>query len=54
MRSCGRAQVRRAFSPEPDVPAGLVLARVRTHWMLDLPAATELIADSAKQAALFS
>ena len=34
--------VRRAFSPEPDVPAGLVLAAFRTHWLLDQPAAAEL------------
>ena len=46
--------VRRAFAPEPDVPAGLVLATVRTHWLLDAPAAAELLEDEAKQSAMYS
>ena len=46
--------VRRAFSPEPDVPAGLVLATVRTHWLLDAPAAAKLLEDEAKQSAMYS
>jgi hypothetical protein len=41
--------VRRAFAPEPDVPAGLVLATHRTHWLLDAPAAVEMLAEQAKQ-----
>ena len=36
-------QVSSAFAPEPETPAGLVLGRVRTHWLLDRPAAAELV-----------
>ena len=46
--------VRDAFSPEPETPAGLVLATQRTHWMLDAPAAAELVEDEAKQSAMYS
>ena len=41
--------VQRAFAPEPDVPAGHVLAKQRTHWLIDSPAAAMLVADEAKQ-----
>jgi 6-phosphogluconolactonase len=44
----------RAFSPEPDVPAGLVLATQRTHWLLDAPAAAGLVEQQAKQAHMYS
>ena len=43
-----------SFSPEPDVPSGLVLGTYRTHWMLDAPAATELLAEEEKQSAMYS
>ena len=46
--------VRRAFSPEPDVPAGLILATHRTHWLLDTPAAVELLEEVEKQSAMYS
>jgi 6-phosphogluconolactonase len=46
--------VRRAFSPEPGVPAGMVLATQRTHWLLDAPAAAELLQEEAKQSAMYS
>lgn len=40
--------VARAFAPECDVPAGLVLARHRTHWLLDGPAAAELSQETSR------
>ena len=45
--------VRRAFMPEPDVPSGLVLATERTHWLLDPPAASQLLEEQAKQDHLY-
>lgn len=45
--------VRDAFSAEPSVPAGLVLAGVRTHWMLDAPAAAELVEEESKNDHLY-
>ena len=45
--------VKDAFSPEPHAPAGLVLASVRTHWLLDAPAAAELRAMEESQADLY-
>ena len=45
--------VRDAFSPEPTVPSGLVLATQRTHWLLDAPAAAELLALEAQQADMY-
>ena len=46
--------VKSAFAPEPGVPAGHVLAAVRTHWLLDAPAAAELLEEEAKQDAMYS
>jgi len=46
--------VKRAFLPEPDVPAGLVLATQRTHWLLDSPAAADLVAELAKQEHMYT
>ena len=46
--------VRRAFAPEPDVPAGLVLATASTVWLLDAPAAEQLLAERAKHQHLYS
>lgn len=44
--------VKDAFLPEPEVaPAGLVLATQRTHWLLDAPAAEQLLAADDKHAA---
>ena len=40
--------VKDAFSPEPSVPSGLVLATQRTHWLLDAPAAAELLAEEER------
>lgn len=40
--------VRSAFAPESDVPAGLVLGRGRTHWLLDEPAAAELMVEQQR------
>ena len=48
------AQVRRAFAPEPDVPAGLVLATHATRWLLDAPAAVELVSEQEKQEHMYS
>ena len=46
--------VRGAFAPEPTVPAGHVLASVRTHWLLDGPAASELLVEEEKQEHMYS
>ena len=46
--------VKAAFDPEPGCPAGLVLSTVRTHWMLDGPAAKELVEEAEKQDSMYS
>ena len=53
-RDAEAPEVRSAFAPEPGNPAGLVLATQRTHWLLDSPAAAQLIEDEAKQSAMYS
>ena len=42
-----------AFSPEPSVPSGLVLATQRTHWLMDEPAAEQLKEEEAKQSEMY-
>uniref|UniRef100_A0A7S4B9I7 Glucosamine/galactosamine-6-phosphate isomerase domain-containing protein n=2 Tax=Chrysotila carterae TaxID=13221 RepID=A0A7S4B9I7_CHRCT len=48
------AAVKEAFGPEPEAPAGLVVAAQRTHWLLDVAAAAELLADEHKAAHMYS
>ena len=45
--------VKDAFSPEPSVPSGLVLATQRTHWLMDEPAAEQLKEEEAKQSEMY-
>jgi len=40
--------VRRAHAPEPDVPAGWILGRLRTLWLLDAHAAAQLVVEEEK------